>query len=510
MELNTGKDFGGCMTFNKLFFVVVTSMLLASCTGVEFQGTLAGSYQLEANSFFPLSTSEINFKQVDSFKNEVSLNLNVTQMGNNVFNLEKEMIRLSHENVNINNFNLIKSSMQTDQVIDIAFVVDVTASMDTFIEDAKTRLVSFINSSLRNGIRTRMCLSTFGDYTVKKCDRFYDNDPKNPSTQIQTQELISEISKLRALKGFEDPGGKDFDENPMQAVLDVSQAPFRNEAQKFVILVTDAGFLYAPQNPGSLGNRAPNLNAVAEAIANSQITIFGITPVLPGYTSSLNGVNGIVQQSGGEHYLFQSVMNGQINLNQILDRVLDRVKSSYILTYVLDDYSQIDILKPVEFTSIKLDVVNGSSPVKVDDIKYQATFPDGRPQYIQEWKFSNEKIDEASVQVYVNNKFVNPSEYLISDGNLKMKQPPALSSNVLIKYKYEEQSKNIHLKPLFLNRIVNEDELIISLNGIAPREGDLIFHRDLKNDLSVVIISEALNDDYYKISQNGGLFVDIK
>lgn len=483
---------------------------LVSCSGIEFQGTLAGDYKLSAQAFFPLSTSEINFKQINSFQNDISLHLNLTQVGTEVDSIDKSMIHIFHENQPISNFSLVKSSEQKDQVIDIAFVVDVTASMDKFIEDAKSRLVNFIHSALRNGIRTRMCVSTFGDYTVKKCDRFYDNNPNDTSTFAQTEELISEISKLRALKGAEDPGGRDFDENPMQAIVDVSKAPFRSEAQKFVILVTDAGFLYAPQNPGTLGNKAQTMEQVATAIKNSQITIFGITPVLPGYTSSLNGVDSIVEKSGGEHFLFQSVMNGSTNLNQILDRVLDRVKSTYVLTYTLDDYSKIDLEKPVNFNNIKVEVKENSSIVKIEDIKYQASFPEGRPSYIQEWTFAYDDVDVRTVQVFINNKQLNPTEYLIRGGVIKMKTPPALASSIVVKFKYLDESKNIRLKPVFLNRIVDENQLNITLNGVPARPQDLVLQRDLNNDLSIMIRPEALATNYYLVKENQGVFLDIQ
>lgn len=485
---------------------------LTSCSEVEFKGTLAGLYQTEARQFFPLSASEINFKQVDSFENQVSLQLNLTQLGSDITSLNPDLVSLSHGGVNITNFSLTNTASEKDNIIDIAFVIDVTGTMSAFIEDAKSRIINFIDSTTKNGIRTRMCISTFGDYTVKKCDRFFDNDPKDPATKAQTAELISEISALRAFKGKgEDPGWPDFDENPMGALVDVSLAPFRQEAQKFVILVTDAGFLYSPQNQGSIGTKAPTMEAVAKAIKDSQITVFGITPIMPGYTSSLNGVSGVVEQSGGEHYLFQSVIGGEINLNQILDRILDRVQASYVLSYKMDDYPKLDPTQPINFDDVKIEIKDiGGQVTTINDLKFTATFPTGRPEFVQEWVLSSESVKKDSVEVWVNKIKLNQNDFIIEDRKLKIKQPPALSSTISVKYKYEDLSKNIRLQPVFLNRIVDETKLIIELNGIQAREGDIYFQRTGSNDLSVMILPIAFKDNHYLIEENSGIFLDIK
>lgn len=486
--------------------------VLASCAEVEFQGGLVGNYQTEARQFFPLETSEINFKQVDSFDNLVSLQMSLTQIGAEVSTLDRSMVELSHEGVNINNFSLTKTSSETDNIIDIAFVVDITGTMSVFIEDAKSRIINFIDSTTKNGIRTRMCLSTFGDYTVKKCDRFFDNNPRDPNTKAQTKELISEISALRAYSGQgKDPGWPDFDENPMGALVDVSLAPFRPEAQKFVILVTDAGFLYSPQNQGTIGKKAPTMAAVSKAIKDSQITVFGITPMMPGYTSALNGFPSVIEQSSGEHFLFRSVINGETNLNQILNRILDRVQSSYVLSYVLDEQPNLDPTKPVEFDEVKVKIKeNPKLQTFIDDLKFSATFPNGRPDFVQQWVMSSDKVSPSSVDVWVNQKKLERKEFVINEGTLKLKQPPELASTIHVKYKYEDMAKNIRLQPLFLNRAVDENVLEIKLNGILARSEDVLFQRMASQDLSVMILPQAFKDNYYMVKENSGVFIDIK
>lgn len=490
---------------------LLAALSLAGCTGVEFQSILAGEYQLSTSAYFPTSSSESNFTQVNSFNNEMSLQLNLMQIGEDVSILEKNMIQVTHSGVPIKNFELVNTSLQKDNVIDIAFVVDVTGTMSVFIEDAKARIINFIQTTRSNGIRTRMCISTFGDYTVKKCDRFFDNNPADPNSLAETEELISEITSLRAFKGQgQDPGWPDFDENPMGAIIDISKAPFRSEAQKFVIMVTDAGFLYSPQNQGSLGANAPSMQAVSKAIEDSQITIFGITPYLAGYTSDLNGLPSVIAQSSGEHYLFQSVINGEITLNQILDRVLDRVKSTYVLSYVIDDQPQLNPSLPVNYQEVKVVVQDPKSQVILEDLKIQATFPDGRPEFIQEWQLSQDAIDAESVEVWVNASKLAKNQFEVVASKLKLKQPPALSSKIRTRYKYADNYKNIRTRPLYLNRQVNENDLIIMINRQVARAEDIYFERDLNRDLSVIILPHALQDDYYKIEDNGGLYIDIK
>lgn len=155
-------------------------------------------------------------------------------------------------------------------------------------------------------------------------------------------------------------------------------------------------------------------------------------------------------------------------------------------------------------------IKDASSQVILENLKVQATFPNGRPDFIQEWTLSYEKIDSTSVGVWVNQRKLNSNQYDVDNSRLKLKQPPGLPDKIVVRYKYEDNYKNIRKAPIFLNRAVKEENLEVKINDIIAREGDLYFQRDLNKDLSIMILPHAQQDDYYEVERFQGLRIDVK
>jgi hypothetical protein len=186
------------------------------------------------------------------------------------------------------------------------------------------------------------------------------------------------------------------------------------------------------------------------------------------------------------------------------------VKSTYVLTYNIDDQPRLDPNLPVNYQDIKVTVKDSSSQVILEDLKVQATFPNGRPDFIQEWTLSNEKIDPASVEVRVNQIKLNSNQFDVDNSRLKLKQPPGLADKIAVKYKYEDNYRNIRTSPIFVNRAVKEEDVLVTINDILARTNDLRFQRDLNNDLSIMILPHALQDDYYNVEKYQGLSISVR
>jgi hypothetical protein len=470
------------------------------------------STSITKSVFFPLVPSEMSFEQSPALTNETTVLVQVERKGTNIKNLKKEDFLLTENAKEVKDFDFSIEDTKAEQVVDIAFVVDVTGSMTPFIETAKNRLASFIRATKQKGYHTRMCLSTFGDYTVQKCERFYDNDPKD-TTESQTNELISEITKLRALKGDLDPGGKDLPENSMRALIDATQAPWRSDAQKFIILVTDADFLYSPDRLGDInatkGILPPNMVNIHLSLEASQVTVMAVTPKLPGYTSNFQGLSSIVEKSNGEHFLFKSVIQKPAILDDILNRIISRVEGTYKLTYNAEEFDASHSTQPLADRQVSVQL-RDQTMGDIKDTKVSAQYPDGRPKYTKSWKLADKDVDSQGVEVYVDEKEVDSSEYNISGTMINFNQPPPPKAQVKVVFFYTDMYSNLRLEPVSLNEKMDENKLKITLNGIEVRKTDVQVARDISKNISLTLLDTVAEDNYYKITESQGIALKVE
>lgn len=470
------------------------------------------STSITKSVFFPLVTSEFSDVQDKALTNETTVLVQVEKTGTAVKNLKKEDFVLTENGKEVKNFQFSIEDTKAEQVVDIAFVVDVTGSMTPFIEAAKVRLSEFIKTTRKKGYHTRMCLSTFGDYTVQKCEKFYDNDPKD-QTGAQTNELISELTKLRALKGDLDPGGKDVPENSMRALMDAAAAPWRADAQKFVILVTDADFLYSPDKLGSIeatrGVPPPTMAEVHASLEASQVAVMAVTPSGPGYTSNFQNLSSIVEKSGGEHFLFKSVIQKPARLDEILNRIISRVNGTYKLTYNAEEFDENHSTLPLDQRQVSVKLRDEKSGI-VKDQKVTAQHPNGRPQYKTSFKLADKDVDPQDAEVTVNGKTVAATEYKISGSTLTFNKPPASEAKVKATFYYMDMYANLRLQPVSLNEKMQENNLKITLNGIEVRKQDVQIARDMSKNVSVTLLPTVATDNYYKILESNGIALKVE
>ncbi|NJM09822.1 MAG: hypothetical protein HC883_02700, partial [Bdellovibrionaceae bacterium] len=308
----------------------------------------------ERNFYF--SKSEATVQQGKYDNNEISLLFQVLDKdGKSVGNLKDGDFRVQENGFNVDKFKTSADIRKSSQVVDIVFVVDITGSMGPFIESAKIRLKEFINGT-RGKYNVRLCLSTFGDFVVKKCDRFFDN-----KSTAQVREFVNELSRLSIKRGQgEDPRYLDWEENSMRALTEATNSPWANESQRFVILVSDADF-YSPDKPSKYleahqarpDTAAPSMKEVNQAIQRSQVKVFSVTPPATGYNSALNGEPDITASSQGEWFEFARVISKEISLDSIFERILIRINTTYRLTYIVDQNQGLDPSLPIEKRKIE-------------------------------------------------------------------------------------------------------------------------------------------------------------
>jgi len=462
----------------------------------------------EKHYYFSNSESTVRQNKYDN--NEISAFFQVTDKdGKSVGGLKETDFRAQENGTPIDKFKIEADVEKSSQLVDIVFVVDITGSMGPFIESAKLRLKDFINST-RGKYHVRLCLSTFGDFVVKKCDRFFDN-----TSPAQVKEFIGELAQLKISKGQgEDPRYLDWEENPMRALTEATNSPWGQESQRFVILVTDADF-YSPDKPNKYfeahqandKTKAPSMKEVNEAIAKSQVRVFSVTPPATGYNSPLNGEPDITASSQGEWFEFTKVISKEITLDSILQRILMRINTTYKLTYVVDETPGLDPTLPLAKRNLEIQLVDANAgTVKKNSVL--SSMPTGRPHYQKVWKVSDQPIQPSSLKVYADGKEVDPLEYSLERGEVRFKNVPKAGTRIRFVYLYEAIERNFRMEPLSFTGQLNAGNTKVYLNGKEARANEVNYDQDLDGNTSVRLNESVLSSsDPYDIRKNQGLTI---
>lgn len=486
--------------------LALTSLMVisySSCSKTQFSVVAEdnGSLAVDAvyNNSFHMNSLEAQFVQPNMDVNETTIAFQVVDKNNLLAqDLLKSDIKVTENGVHLKDFTINKNSVTFRKTVDILFGFDVTGSMGPTIESAKKKLVAFIKDTRAKGYHTRMCLSTFGDYTVQKCSRFYDNDPSDPSTQTQVDELISEISKLKALKGSQDPGGKDLDENPMRNIIDAADAPWGADSQRFMILITDAGYLYSPGNSGAVGPVAPQFTEVSAALAASKVRVFAVTPSLPGYNSPFkDGTPSVVEQSDGEWFKYMDLVTGKITLSTVLNKILSSVNTTFYVNYTIDNQSVLDPSLPLSKRKIRVELLNTQLGT-IKGLTITSNLPDGREPDPRKWVLSNNKINSKNVKVYVDDVLIS-SGYSVVDGNaiefVKARKPNA---KIKVIYNYESLKDSLIMEPIIIGLIPEQAErLKVYVNGKVVSAKYFDIESFDENSSSILF-----TDEFYTVDPN--------
>ncbi len=116
--------------------------------------------------------------------------------------------------------------------VDIVFVMDVTESMQPYIDAIKQNMVNFAHDLASNNRDYRLGLVTFEDYVVSKYPDC--NCPYQKTMTSDVNQFINWVGTLHA------SGGGDIPEDQLDALAYASSFPFRPKAQGIIIIITDA------------------------------------------------------------------------------------------------------------------------------------------------------------------------------------------------------------------------------------------------------------------------------
>jgi hypothetical protein len=217
--------------------------------------------------------------------------------------------------------------------VDIVFVMDITESMQPYVDAIKQNIVNFAQDLAANNRDYRLGLVTFEDYVVSKypdCNCKYRD-----MMTSDVQKFIGWVGTLHA------SGGGDIPEDQLDALAYASSFAFRPEAQGIIILVTDApphhdgdGSAYTQHDQAfwdhhARGQQVTDLTGskVAAMLQKNGLTLYAVAPppfIAPEYAE-------IVQGTHGKLY---NIVSEENRFSELVREIGHSIATEYSLTYL--------------------------------------------------------------------------------------------------------------------------------------------------------------------------------
>ncbi len=216
--------------------------------------------------------------------------------------------------------------------VDIVFVMDVTDSMQPYIDAIKQNIIQFVRDLGANNRDYRLGLVTFEDYVVSAYPDCNCEYRKTMTSNVQ--QFIGWVGGLHA------SGGGDIPEDQLDALAYAASFPFRPDAQAIVIIVTDA----PPHHDGDGSGNTPHDQAfwnhhsrgvevtsetgakVAALMKKNGVTLYAVAPppfIAPEYSD-------IVQATHGKLY---NIVTQENRFSELVREIGHSIATEYSLTY---------------------------------------------------------------------------------------------------------------------------------------------------------------------------------
>ena len=216
--------------------------------------------------------------------------------------------------------------------VDIVFVLDVTESMQPYIDAVKQNVIAFAQDLQSNSRDYRLGLVTFEDYVVSAypdCNCAYRN-----SFTSDVKQFTDWVGTLHA------GGGGDIPEDQLDALAYAAKFPFRPEAEGIIIIVTDA----PPHHDGdgsadsahdqafwdhhTRGQQVTDLTGtkVADMLKKNGLTLYAVVPppfIAPEYQE-------IVDATHGRSY---NIITEEGRFPSLVREIGHSIATEYSLTY---------------------------------------------------------------------------------------------------------------------------------------------------------------------------------
>jgi len=216
--------------------------------------------------------------------------------------------------------------------VDIIFVLDVTESMQPYIDAVKQNVIQFAQDLSANNRDYRLGLVTFEDYVVSKypdCNCAYRN-----SFTSDVHQFTDWVSSLHA------GGGGDIPEDQLDALAYAASFPFRPKAEGIIIIVTDApphhkgdGSRYTQHDQAYHDHHSVDTDVteetgdeVASQLKKNGLTLYAVVPppfIAPEYQE-------IVDATHGKSY---NIITEEGRFASLVREIGHSIATEYSLTY---------------------------------------------------------------------------------------------------------------------------------------------------------------------------------
>jgi outer membrane protein OmpA-like peptidoglycan-associated protein len=216
--------------------------------------------------------------------------------------------------------------------VDFVFVVDVTGTMQVYIDGIKNNIVSFTSSLLNRGIDYRLGLITYKDVV---------ETVNQPTTDVEV--FRKWMSFLKAA------GGVDEKENALNALAEAARIKYRPSASRVVVLVTDAP--YHESGEQGFGTTNYTTRSIIDYLVKYNIRTYCITRKdLISYQQIASGTKG-------------SVYDITASFSRILDRYSTQLTNLYGITYRSDSKMVRDSINVAILDANKTELVRQVLPI---------------------------------------------------------------------------------------------------------------------------------------------------
>ena len=212
---------------------------------------------------------------------------------------------------------------------DIVFMVDTTGSMSSYIRDIAGQIRSFAENLKAKDVDYRFAIVSFNDVDDEavRIEAAFTND----DTDIEN--ILNQISS--EVQSGSRGGGGDWPESALEGIMDSNQGvltlPFRDNAKKQIIAISDADF--HERGESGDGNPADYLDAddVIAALQANKVVVSAVTQTSG---NELADWSKLINATGGTSY----DING--DYGKSLDTVAEKLQEGYLPEIVQTMYFQ--------------------------------------------------------------------------------------------------------------------------------------------------------------------------
>ncbi len=305
--------------FSRIAFAFCAALLLFSMTAAR-------------SAYAGLAVS-IGNPGLDHFDSDAGVELNfglTDNSGQPVGNLKPENVKVFEDGKQAKIIDF--RGVGQGRPVDIVFVLDVTESMQPYIDAVKQNVIQFAQDLSANNRDYRLGLVTFEDYVVSKypdCNCAYRN-----SFTSDVHQFTDWVSSLHA------GGGGDIPEDQLDALAYAASFPFRPQAEGIIIIVTDApphhkgdGSRYTQHDQAYYDHHSRDTDVteetgddVAATLKKNGLTLYAVVPppfIAPEYQQ-------IVDATHGKSY---NIITEEGRFASLVREIGHSIATEYSLTY---------------------------------------------------------------------------------------------------------------------------------------------------------------------------------